>query len=126
MPVDPNVNPNPPPSGVNQVWNDSRSAYGMVWSVTQSALPLTVGGTITLTGSSSDPYYWPELSRMPASLPAGSAICVQADSANALTDYEAVLENHEMANPPYNNVACVPTPICSNKHLRKETSPDGR
>lgn len=120
------VNPNPPPSGVNQVWNDSRSAYGMVWSVTRSALPLTVGGTITLTGSSSDPYYWPELSRMPASLPAGSAICVQADSANALTDYEAVLENHEMANPPYNNAACVPAPVGSNKHLRKETSPDGR
>lgn len=104
--VDLYVNPNPPPTAVNQVWRDGRSAQGIVWGITQSALPLPVGGTITLTGSAGDPYYWPELSEMSWPLSAGSVICVQVDSANALTTYGAVLENHEITGGVYNNIAC--------------------
>ncbi len=103
--VDLYVNPNPPPTGVNQIWRDGRSAHGIVWGITQSALPLAVGGTITLTGSTSDPYYRPDLSDMAWPLTPGTVIYVQVDSANTLTNYGAVLENHEIAGNPYNNIA---------------------
>jgi hypothetical protein len=76
----------------------------MVWGVTQSALPLAAGGTITLTGSASDPYYRPDLSDMAWPLPAGTVIYAQVDSANTLTNYGAVLENHEITGDAYNNI----------------------
>ena len=50
--VDFYVNPNPAPAGVNQIWNDGRSAQGIVWGITNSALPLLLPGGIRTTTSS--------------------------------------------------------------------------
>jgi len=99
--VDLYVNPNPVPTGVNQTWNDGRSAQGIVWGVTSTALPLMPGSTLTLTHG--DTYFWPSLSRYEA-IPAGIPIYAQVDSANANTTYGAVLENHEIAGGAYNNI----------------------
>jgi hypothetical protein len=38
-------------------------------------------------------------------LPAGTIIYVQVDSANTLTNFGAVLENHEITGGAYNNIA---------------------
>jgi uncharacterized repeat protein (TIGR01451 family) len=101
--VDLYVNPNPPPTGVNQVWKDGRSAHGIVWGVRVTALPLAPGGTLTLTVGGS--YYRSDLSDMAWPLPVGTVIYVQVDSANTQTSYGGVLENHEMTGLAYNNIA---------------------
>jgi len=44
--VDVYLNPNPPPTGVNQVWYDGRSTQGLVWGVTD---PIPAGGVLVLT-----------------------------------------------------------------------------
>jgi hypothetical protein len=100
--VDLDVNPNPTPTGVNQVWKDGRSAHGIVWGVTTDTLPLAPGGTITLTFGGS--YYRSDLSEMAWPLPIGTVIYAQVDSANTLTNYGAVLENHEIVGTTYNNI----------------------
>jgi uncharacterized repeat protein (TIGR01451 family) len=100
--IDLYVNPNPPPTGVNQVWKDGRSAHGIVWGVTNMALPLAPGSTLTLTVGGS--YYRPDLSDMAWPLPVGTVIYAQVDSANTLTNYGAVLENHEIIGGTYNNI----------------------
>jgi uncharacterized repeat protein (TIGR01451 family) len=100
--VDLYVNPNPPPTGVNQIWKDGRSAHGIVWGVTTDALPLAPGGTITLTAGGV--YYHPDLSEMAWPLPVGTIVYAQVDSANTLTNYGAVLENHEIIGGTYNNI----------------------
>ncbi len=101
--VDLYVNPNPPPTGVNQVWKDGRSAHGIVWGVTVTALPLAPGGTLTLTVGGS--YYGSDLSDMAWPLPVGTVIYVQVDSANTQTNTGGVLENHEITGLAYNNIA---------------------
>jgi len=100
--VDLYVDPNPVPTGVNQTW-PSRCSYGIAWGIPEQALPLSPGGTITLTIN--DAYYTPDLSNFPGSLPAGTPIYVQVDSANVGATYGAVLEGHEMVGGPYNNVS---------------------
>ena len=99
--VDLYVNPNPVPTGVNQIWNDGRCTQGIVWGVTSSALPLKPGGTITLTYG--DAYYQPTLSNW-GTIPVGTPIYAQADSANKNTTYGAVLETHEILGETYNNI----------------------
>jgi uncharacterized repeat protein (TIGR01451 family) len=101
--VDFYVNPNPIPTGVNQVWNDGRSDQGIVWGVTAPDLPLEPGGVITLTNGGT--YYWPSLSNFSGSLPAGTPVYAQVDSANTNTTYGAVLENHESIGGTYNNIS---------------------
>jgi uncharacterized repeat protein (TIGR01451 family) len=100
--VDFYVNPNPVPTGVNQIWNDGRSTQGIVWGVTAPALPLESGDVMTLTIG--DAYYWPSISNFSGSIPAGTPVYAQVDSANANTTYGAVLENHEIAGGTYNNI----------------------
>ena len=100
--VDLYVNPTPPPTGVNQIWKDGRSTHGIVWGVTTDALPLAPGGTITLTFGGE--YYRSDLSDMAWPLPVGTLIYAQVDSANTLTNYGAVLENHEITGGTYNNI----------------------
>jgi hypothetical protein len=63
---------------------------------------LEPGETLTLTIG--DVYYWPSLSNFPGSLPAGTPIYVQVDSANMHTTYGAVLEGHEIYGGAYNNI----------------------
>jgi len=100
--VDLYVNPHPTPMGVNQTWQ-SLCSEGMVWGVTEPALPLEPGGTLTLTID--DAYYWPVHSNFSGSFLAGARIYVQVDSANTDTTYGAVLESHEIAGGPYNNIS---------------------
>ena len=100
--VDLYVNPEPVPSGVNQVW-DALCDEGMVWGVEEPALPLEAGGTITLrTGGE---YYWEEYSEYSGSVAEGTAIYVQVDSADVATTYGAVSEGHEIVGGPYNNIS---------------------
>jgi hypothetical protein len=102
--VDLYLNPNPIPTGVNQLWDDGRSTHGAVWGVTPDLLPaLTPTGVLTLTVG--DAHYWPSLSNLPTLLPAGTIIYGQVDSANLNTPYGGVLEIHEMTGQPYNNVS---------------------
>ena len=100
--VDLYVDPDPAPTGVNQTW-ESLSAEGAVWGIPRSALPLPPGGEIAL--AIGDGYYWPSISNFSGSLPAGTPVYVQVDSAHAETTYGAVLERHEMAGGTYNNIA---------------------
>jgi hypothetical protein len=97
--VDLYVNPDPVPTGVNQIWSDGRSKYGLVWGVTTD---LPAGGTLTLTID--DPFYWKSLSHWSDTLSYNKPIYVQVDSANTETDYGAVLEVHEIVGEPYNNI----------------------
>jgi len=100
--VDLYVNPNPPPTAVNQT-RQTLGCQGLVWGVTESALPwLVPGGMLTLTLNGD--YYRPDLSNITWPLTTGAQIYVQVDSANADIDYGAVLENHEMTGLPYNNI----------------------
>jgi uncharacterized repeat protein (TIGR01451 family) len=97
--VDVYVDPQPVPTGVNQIWDDGRSAYGLVWGVTS---PIAPDGTLTLTIG--DAYYWPSLSNLPATLPAGTPLYAQVDSANISTTYGGVRESHEINSGVYNNI----------------------
>jgi uncharacterized repeat protein (TIGR01451 family) len=102
--VDLYVDPDPLPDGVNQIWN-MLCEEGMVWGVEEPALPLEPGGTIRLTVGGD--YYWEEYSAFSGSVPAGTAIYVQVDSADVSTTYGAVLEGHEIVGGPYNNISHV-------------------
>jgi hypothetical protein len=99
--VDLYINPSPIPTQVNQTW-PFLATRGAVWGVTASSAAVPAGGTLKLNVGG--PYYWSQLSSMPASLPAGTCVYVQVGSANADTDYGAVLEDHEMLNGAYNNI----------------------
>ncbi|HYF61494.1 MAG TPA: PKD domain-containing protein, partial [Herpetosiphonaceae bacterium] len=99
--VDLYLNPAPPPTAVNQIWQ-ALAPYGMVWGVTASALPLQPGQSLTLT--TRDQYFRGDLSSFPASIPTGTRIYVQVDSAAAGVAHGAVLEGHEAAGQPYNNI----------------------
>ncbi len=100
--VDLYINPNPGPTHVNQTWGQLAS-QGAVWGVTAAGLPaLAPSGTLTL--STGGAYYWPTLSKLPTSLPAGTCLYVQVDSANAGTTYGAVRETHEWNGGPYDNI----------------------
>ncbi len=99
--VDLYVDPNPVPAAVNQTWDDGRCAQGAVWNVARPGL-LESGGVIILTIG--DAYYQPSLSNFPGSLPVGTPVYAQVDSANPDTTYGAVLESHEIAGGTYNNV----------------------
>jgi len=99
--VDLYINPNPVPQGVNETWG-SLCSEGIVWGVTEPALPLEPGETLVLTVGGA--YYWPEYSDFSGALPVGTPIYVQVDSANVNTTYGAVLETHEILGAPYNNI----------------------
>jgi hypothetical protein len=96
--VDLYANPNPPPSGPNQIWSDGRSAQGMVWGVT---VPIPVGGTLTLT--SGDSFYSSAYSHWSGVAP-NTPIFVQVDSVNLATTYGNVWEVDEASGGPYNNI----------------------
>jgi hypothetical protein len=99
--VDVYINPSPPPTSANQVWR-MLCSQGLVWGITESALPLYPNATLTLTLDG--PYYMPEYSQVAWPLPAGTMIYAQVDSANADTRYSGVLEIHEIWGWPYNNI----------------------
>ena len=86
---------------VNQIW-EGLAGYGSVWGVEGDVLPLDPGEVLVLQVGGD--YYWPELSRLPDSLAAGTTVYVQVDSANAETTYGAVLESHEISGGVYDNI----------------------
>ncbi len=101
--VDAYVNPNPPPTAVNQIWWDqNRSQQGVAWAVTDPIVPIAPGQVITLT--STDAYVSPERTYFTGTLPVGTPIYAQVDSYNFYTNYGAVRERHEMLGLPYNNI----------------------
>jgi uncharacterized repeat protein (TIGR01451 family) len=117
--VDLYVDPDPAPTGVNQTWNDGRSAEGIVWGVSAPILPLAPGASIVL--DLGDAYYWPEHSNFSGNLPAGTPIYVQVDSANMETSYGAVEESHEINDEPYNNIFGPVYPTVGMSSERKAT-----
>ncbi len=98
--VDLYVDPSPPPTRVNQTW-DQLGGEGLVWGVDGQVLPLAPGEAITLTVG--DPYYWAEHSYVDWPLPAGAALYAQVDSAGDGA-YGGVLELDEIRGEPYNNI----------------------
>jgi len=99
--VDVYLDPEPPPSGVNQPWTEL-CAEGLVWGVVPPALPLWPGEAVTLTVG--DAYFWPSHSYVVWPIEEGSAVYAQADSYNLATTYGAVQELHEVTGAPYNNI----------------------
>jgi hypothetical protein len=100
--VDVYINPSLPPSAVNQSW-DQLCSQGLVWGVTESALPVLVpGGALTLTIG--DDYFVEAYSLFDGALAAGTQVYAQVDSYNANTNYGAVLEGHEITGGDYNNI----------------------
>ena len=99
--VDLYVNPNPAPTGVNQVWEDLAS-QGLVWGVEGGALPLMPDDSLTLRVG--DAYFWESYSRVRWPLAQGTVLYAQVDSTDADTTYGGVLENHEIQGGFYNNI----------------------
>ncbi|MEM7130394.1 MAG: hypothetical protein AAF702_28980 [Chloroflexota bacterium] len=108
--VDVYVDPNPTPSGPNQIWT-GLSFQGMVWAVTGPALPLPPGASVSLTLN--DRYYTSTLSVFTSTLEVGTIVYAQVDSANANTSYGAVFELDEFGGElSYNNI--MSTTVISN------------
>jgi hypothetical protein len=99
--VDVYFDPDPPPTAANQIW-EMLSSEGLVWGIDSSALPLLPGATMTL--DLGDAYFMPENSNFSGTIPAGTAVYAQVDSAHNNQVHGAVLELHEMMDAPYNNV----------------------
>ena len=97
--VDLYLNPSPPPTAVNEVW-DLLGTYGAAWGVTQNLAP---GESLVLTLN--DSYFDPVESNLPTTIPAGTVVYAQVDAAHIDTTYGAVLENHEFAGDAYNNIS---------------------
>jgi len=90
--VDVYLNPDPPPTHVNQVWWQLCDE-GLVWGVTVSMLPQEV---ITLTFN--DAFYRPDKSGFSGSIAPGTLVYAQVDAVNLLTTYGGVLESNEENN----------------------------
>jgi subtilisin-like proprotein convertase family protein len=110
--VDLYVDPDPLPTGVNQIWSNLAS-QGMVWGVTA---PLGVGEVVTLTVDSV--FYRREASELVWPLAVGTSVYVQVDSAHAETSYGSVLERHEVLGAPYNNIASTVVALFSGQRSR--------
>jgi hypothetical protein len=65
--------------------------------------PLQPGEELTLIPG--DPYYVRAYSQVTWPLAVGTPVYAQVDSANATTPYGGVLENHEVLDWGYNNIA---------------------
>ncbi len=91
--VDLYVNPWVTPA-LNLTWGEI-APYGAAWGVPES---LAAGASLTLRAESSDPHYYPQYSRLPASLPAGSRVYAFVDSLEISTDYGAIWESNEHNN----------------------------
>jgi len=108
--VDFYVDPNPPPTKVNEVWYENgRSKEGLAWGVTSSALPINPNDVLILTFSiepgAPNLYAAPAYSRYSGTMAPGTPVYAQVDSVNSDTTYGGVLETHEiLLGQPYNNI----------------------
>jgi len=112
--VDVYIEPDPTPTRVNQTWAHLGS-QGLVWGITQDALPLDPGETLVLTTSRDHDgaYFWPQESVITWPLPAGTEIWAQVDSTHEGMEYGAVLENHEIVGAPYGEGGNILGPVFS-------------
>lgn len=94
--VDAYINPDSPPTQVNQRWEDLGDE-GLVWGVVPPAIPIAPGGTLTLT-LNGDYYVGPPTSQASLPLTVGTAVYAQVDSVNFETDYGNVAEGDEGNN----------------------------
>ncbi|MCP4361727.1 MAG: S8 family serine peptidase [Chloroflexi bacterium] len=97
--VDVYINPDEAPTAVNQTWV-TQGGEGLAWGVEN--ITLAPGDMLTLTLNSA--YFRPDKSNFSGTIPAGSDVYAQVDSANLNTTYGAVLENHEINGGLYNNI----------------------
>ncbi|MBN1873941.1 MAG: DUF11 domain-containing protein [Anaerolineae bacterium] len=104
--VDLYLNPDPPPTAVNQVWQDV-SEHGATWGITSNALPIAPGTALRLRTGEGQTFFRTDLSDLPSSIPGGTKIYAHVDSANVNTTYGAVLETHERQGQPYNNITYI-------------------
>lgn len=110
--VDLYVDPEPMPTGVNDVWYDLGD-QGIAWGITAhpvlTDVLLPVGGTMTLVycSGAAIPGLAPvdDYTKFDGALAPGTPIAVQVDSAN-LDDpeYGGVREGHEISGLAYNNI----------------------
>ncbi|HEU4322772.1 MAG TPA: Ig-like domain-containing protein [Roseiflexaceae bacterium] len=100
--VDLYIAPRSAPTAVNQTWQTNGDS-GITWGVTAGGLPIPPNGRLTLRVG--DQFFRADQSRYAATIPAGTPIYAQVDSANALTTYGGVLESHERDGAAYNNIA---------------------
>jgi hypothetical protein len=114
--VDVYIDPDPPPSVVNQIWNDLAD-QGLVWGVTRG---LAAGEVLTLMLG--DPYYWADYSQVAWPLSIGTPVYAQVDAVDLDTAYGSVLEGHEMRGGVYNNVG---GPVYVQAGVAGEASPQG-
>ncbi|HRQ41732.1 MAG TPA: cadherin domain-containing protein [Chloroflexota bacterium] len=103
--VDFYISPSAPPTGPNQLWYDLADE-GLAWGVTALLAP---GQSLTLVYSTEpgapNQYFVPEESLYNGSLPAGTLVYAQVDSAREGVSYGGILETHEILGGPYNNIA---------------------
>ncbi len=97
--VDVYVAPDTVPTAVNQTW-EMVGTQGLAWGVEAD---LAAGEVLTLTVGGD--YYAEEYSDVSWPLAVGTPVYAQVDSADAETDYGAVLEDHEISGGAYDNVA---------------------
>ncbi|MBN2004014.1 MAG: DUF11 domain-containing protein [Anaerolineae bacterium] len=100
------IGPDTPPTQSGQLWR-YLGLQGVAWGITSDAFPIMPGDELVLTMSS--PYYRPDFSAITGTIPAGTQVWAQVDSANKVVNgvpvtYGAVLENHEINHTPYNNI----------------------
>lgn len=98
--IDAYIGPRTPPTAVNQTW-DTVGNEGLVWGVTDQALPMAPGAMLTLTIG--DSYFLPEYSSVNLPLTADRSIYLQVDSYGE-AGYGSVLESHEREGGAYNNI----------------------
>lgn len=111
--VDFYIAPNPVPTQENELWQDV-SAEGIVWGVD---VVIDAGASLTLIYSTApgapNLYYSAENSSYGGSLPVGTAVYAQVDSAHLNTTYGGVLETHEILGGSYNNVSSQYTAVAA-------------
>ena len=103
--VDFYIAPNPVPTQEDELWQDV-STEGIVWGVD---VAIASGDSLTLRYSTApgapNLYYSAENSIYGGSLPEGTPVYAQVDSAHLNTTYGGVLETHEILGESYNNVS---------------------
>ncbi len=111
--VDFYIDPDPVPTHENQLWPHV-SDEGIAWGVNVS---IPAGDSLTLSYSTApgapNLYYSPENSDYSGSLPVGTPVYAQVDSAHLNTTYGGVLETHEILGQAYNNVSSEYTAVAS-------------
>jgi len=116
--VDVYVDPDTPPTAVNQTWQ-MLSSQGLAWGINADALPLAPGDRLTLTLGS--PYYAAAWSSVNWPLTAGTPVYAQVDSVALGSDYGAVRETHEITGGAYeNNIASTEVGVAASRPVLAE------